>query len=171
MKYTVPPLKETDDLHNVSVFCFYTFCMIKALKHLDGFYVVPWSLRLETFKKTLLNCIIFWSKKWSADKSVSIQEVAHKLPSTFSSFLSKVEKNSKLLLSFEIISILIHVFMCTSLNHFTRCCNKILLLNIIYPGFLFCTRCLCSDFCKVWNGFMESALIWITQDFLCFPLG
>lgn len=66
--------------------------MIKALKHLNGFYVVPWSLRLKTFKRTLLNYIIFLSKKWAADKSVSTQEVTNKFSNIFSLFLSKVEK-------------------------------------------------------------------------------
>lgn len=79
-------------------------------KSFKTFYVVPWSLRLKTFKRALLNYFTFWSKEWTANKSVAAQEVANKFPSTFSLFLSIAGKNRKHLMSFEIISILIRVF-------------------------------------------------------------
>lgn len=75
--------------------------MIKALKHLDGF-CCSLELKIENILKSTVKLYYFLSKKWPADKSVSAQEVS----STFSLFLSKIGKNRKHLMSFEIISIL-----------------------------------------------------------------
>lgn len=67
--------------------------MIKALKHLDGFYVVPWRCKFQnTLKSTvkLYYFFFFFKLKWAADKSVSAQEVVNKFPSKFSvSFTSR----------------------------------------------------------------------------------